>query len=122
MKLSLKFYRKLFRLFSLKKQEKAEIEKQFHTLLSSRTKTMYNEYVAVRHELSSWQSVARMYRIKSPYDLYKVLEGLHLQPDDYITEAQLKATGEQCAVQFSRKSCAEQLMKGVTDDSRNQDS
>ena len=104
MKLSLKLYKRLFRLFSLKKQEKAEIEKTYHTLLSSRPKTMYNEYAAVRHELASWEAVARMYRIKSPYDLYKALKGLHLQPDDYITEVYLKATVAQCAADQSTRS------------------
>lgn len=100
MKLSLKLYRKLFRLFCLKRKEREEIEKTYHTLLSSRTKTMYNEYVGVQNELAQWQAVARMYRINNPYELYKALECL--QPAEYITEAQLKAMDAQCAAQFSR--------------------
>lgn len=101
MKISLKFYRKLFRLFCLKKQEKAEIEKMFHVELQSRTRAIYQEYVGVFHELTQWQAVARMYRIKNPYELYQAIK--YLQPEDYITEAELKAMEIQGAAQFSRR-------------------
>lgn len=101
MKLSLKFYRKLFRLFCLKKQEKAEIEKKFHVELMARTHSMYNEYVSVQNELVQWQAVARMYRIKNPYELYQAIK--YLQPEDYITEAQLKAMEARCAAEQSER-------------------
>ena len=120
MKFSLKLYKRLFRLFCLKRKEREEIEKTYHTLLSARTHAIYEEYVCVQNELAQWQAVSRMFRINNPYELYKALQCL--QPADYITKAQLKAMEMQCAAQFSRRSCAEQLMKGVTDDSRNQDS
>lgn len=120
MKLSLKLFRRIARLFSLKRREREEIEKKFHVELMARTHSMYNEYVCVQNELAQWQAVARMFRINNPYELYKALQCL--QPDDYITEAQLKALEARCAAEFSRRSCAERLMKGVTDEKRNQDS
>lgn len=104
MKLSLKLYRKLFRLFCLKRFERERIEKMYQAQLSLRTKNMYDEYVLAYHELTQWQAVARMYRIHNPYDLYKMLEDLHLQPADYLTEANLKAMEVQCAAELSERS------------------
>lgn len=101
MKLSLKLFRRIARLFSLKRMEREELEKKFHVELMARTHAIYQEYVGVFHELTQWQAVARMYRIKNPYELYQAIK--YLQPEDYITETELKAMEIQCAAQFSRR-------------------
>lgn len=101
MKLSLKLYRKLFRIFCLKRDERDELEKRFHVELQAATKSMYDEFVVVWHELTQWQAVARMFRINNPYELYQVIK--YRQPEDYITESQLKALEARCAAQFARR-------------------
>lgn len=101
MKLSLKFYRKLFRLFCLKRDERQRIEKMYHTLFSSRVKDIYDEYVEARHELSMWEAVAKSFRIGTPYELYNALQGL--EPVDNITATQLLAIKRQCAAEFDTR-------------------
>ncbi|MBO7512599.1 MAG: hypothetical protein J6T54_06485 [Fibrobacter sp.] len=76
MKKLLKLYKMFYRLLRLKAWQRREIEIHNRSATVRILNSAYNEYFAVKTELNDYKQVMLQYRINSPLELLKVLEGL----------------------------------------------
>ena len=75
MKKLLKLYKMFYRLLRLKAWQRREIEIHNRSATIRILDSAYNEYFAVKTELNDYKQVMLQYRINSPLELLKVLEG-----------------------------------------------
>lgn len=75
MKKLLKLYKMFYRLLRLKDWQRRETEIHNRSECARILNNAYNEYFAVKTELNDYKKVMLQYRINSPLELLKVLEG-----------------------------------------------
>lgn len=88
MKKLLKLYKMFYRLLRLKAWQRREIEIHNRSATVRILNSAYNEYFAVKTELNDYKQVMLQYRINSPLELLKVLEGSLIVCNESKTELQ----------------------------------
>ena len=86
MKKLLKLYKMFYRLLRLKDYQRREIETHYKSEYDLILASIYNEYFVVQTELRDYKNVMSQYRINSPLELLKVLEGAPIVCNSSKTE------------------------------------
>lgn len=96
-----RIYRKLYRLFGLKSEQRREIQERIVSAYRGAVKGFSDEIYHLRYRLKEYELVMGQHGILNPYELYRALEGSSVRED--LTRSEFVALRSRLEQQYGRE-------------------